>query len=170
MCIVSCSIHQHFLNLIFKIIILFILKVCGALECLNQVTCPIDNSNSRPVCGDDGRTYSSHCLLQLARCNGHRVTLAKWGKCGGINIDNKLYWAATLQAQLCFLPKYCIFNNPEGYINSIDKLLFISIIYCNFEIILRLFYLNIALSYFLSFCLLNHSKMQNRFHCKLTTW
>lgn len=57
------------------------LKVYGASECWNRVQCPTDDADSSPVCGDDGRTYSSRCLLQMAKCNGHRVKLAHRGKC-----------------------------------------------------------------------------------------
>ncbi|EFX84690.1 hypothetical protein DAPPUDRAFT_194402 [Daphnia pulex] len=39
-----------------------------------------------PVCGSDGRTYSSRCELQRARCEGHPVRVRNRGSChaGGV--------------------------------------------------------------------------------------
>ena len=37
-----------------------------------------------PVCGSDGRTYSSRCELQKARCEGHPVRVRYRGSCHGI--------------------------------------------------------------------------------------
>lgn len=36
-----------------------------------------------PVCGSDGRTYSSRCELQRARCEGHPVRVRYRGSCHG---------------------------------------------------------------------------------------
>lgn len=36
-----------------------------------------------PVCGSDGRTYSSRCELQRARCEGHPVRVRYRGSCLG---------------------------------------------------------------------------------------
>ncbi|XP_046443078.1 SPARC-related modular calcium-binding protein 2-like isoform X3 [Daphnia pulex] len=36
-----------------------------------------------PVCGSDGRTYSSRCELQRARCEGHPVRVRNRGSCHG---------------------------------------------------------------------------------------
>lgn len=36
-----------------------------------------------PVCGSDGRTYSSRCELQRARCEGHPVRVRYRGTCHG---------------------------------------------------------------------------------------
>jgi len=49
-----------------------------------RTQCPTDESGAHPVCGSDGRTYSSRCLLQLAKCNGHRVKMIHKGRCRGI--------------------------------------------------------------------------------------
>lgn len=38
----------------------------------------------QPVCGTDGRTYSSRCELQKARCEGHPVRVRQHGTCNGM--------------------------------------------------------------------------------------
>lgn len=51
---------------------------------LCRTQCPTDDAGAKPVCGSDGRTYSSRCLLQLARCTGNfKVKMAHKGKCRG---------------------------------------------------------------------------------------
>ena len=48
-----------------------------------RTKCSTDESGANPVCGNDGRTYSSRCLLQLAKCSGHHVKMVHKGKCKG---------------------------------------------------------------------------------------
>ncbi|XP_057379159.1 SPARC-related modular calcium-binding protein 2-like isoform X2 [Daphnia carinata] len=49
-----------------------------------------------PVCGSDGRTYSSRCELQRARCEGHPVRVQYRGSCHG---DEKRCWSERRLAQ-----------------------------------------------------------------------
>ena len=67
------------LVLFIKVFDFFFQKVAGM--CRTQ--CSTDESGANPVCGSDGRTYSSRCLLQLAKCSGHRVKMVHKGKCQG---------------------------------------------------------------------------------------
>ena len=46
-------------------------------------TTTISPSVLEPVCGSDGRTYSSRCELQRARCEGHPVRVRYRGSCHG---------------------------------------------------------------------------------------
>lgn len=49
-----------------------------------------------PVCGSDGRTYSSRCELQRARCEGHPVRVRYRGPCQG---EEKRCWSERRLAQ-----------------------------------------------------------------------
>lgn len=49
-----------------------------------------------PVCGSDGRTYSSRCELQRARCEGHPVRVRYRGSCHG---EEKRCWSERRLAQ-----------------------------------------------------------------------
>jgi len=49
-----------------------------------------------PVCGSDGRTYSSRCELQRARCEGHPVRVRYRGTCHG---EEKRCWSERRLAQ-----------------------------------------------------------------------
>ncbi|GFR06325.1 SPARC-related modular calcium-binding protein 2 [Trichonephila clavata] len=39
------------------------------------------NTESVPVCGNDGRTYESRCEIERAKCQGHPVEFKHRGKC-----------------------------------------------------------------------------------------
>ncbi|GFU51938.1 u5-Austrotoxin-Ht1a_1 [Trichonephila clavipes] len=41
------------------------------------------NTESVPVCGNDGRTYESRCEIERAKCQGHPVEFKHRGKCIG---------------------------------------------------------------------------------------
>ena len=45
-----------------------------------------------PVCGSDGRTYSSRCELQRARCEGHPVRVRYRGTCHGTSFFFLLFF------------------------------------------------------------------------------
>ena len=49
----------------------------------SQPTTTTTPSTLEPVCGSDGRTYSSRCELQRARCNGHQIRVKYRGACRG---------------------------------------------------------------------------------------
>ncbi|GFQ64916.1 u5-Austrotoxin-Ht1a_1 [Trichonephila clavata] len=44
------------------------------------------NTESVPVCGNDGRTYESRCEIERAKCQGHPVEFKHRGKCIGKGI------------------------------------------------------------------------------------
>ncbi len=48
-----------------------------------------------PVCGSDGRTYSSRCELQRARCEGHPVRVRNRGSCHGKFVSHHQRLTAT---------------------------------------------------------------------------
>ena len=46
--------------------------------------CPTPKSKEEYICGADGVTYESHCLLRMATClKGHSIGMAYTGKCKG---------------------------------------------------------------------------------------
>lgn len=63
--------------LVYLLIVQVVSGVC-------RTQCSTDALGASPVCGGDGRTYSSRCLLQLARCSGHRVKMVHKGRCRGM--------------------------------------------------------------------------------------
>lgn len=72
--------------------ILQILCLLVRLQCVSGACrkCPEDESGTRPVCGSDGRTYSSRCLLHYAKCKlGIKVRMAYKGKCRKPGADDQ---------------------------------------------------------------------------------
>ena len=58
---------------------------CMVKENRAKCICPVCNKNdvSKPVCGFDGITYASHCLLKAAACRLQReIAVAKEEACG----------------------------------------------------------------------------------------
>ncbi|KAJ7340052.1 SPARC- modular calcium-binding protein 2 [Desmophyllum pertusum] len=53
----------------------------GGILCRMQQCFTDGSALASPVCGSDRRTYSSRCLLQFAKCKGHRVRMVHKGKC-----------------------------------------------------------------------------------------
>ncbi|CAN7937735.1 unnamed protein product [Ixodes hexagonus] len=53
-------------------------------------------TNASPLCGSDGRTYSSQCEVERARCEGHLVEVKHEGQCPA---DARRCWSQRSQAQ-----------------------------------------------------------------------
>ncbi|XP_037299694.1 SPARC-related modular calcium-binding protein 1 isoform X2 [Manduca sexta] len=78
--------------------------------CAARVTsCEANPANGRrPVCGTDGRTYSSRCHLMKVQCAGEPITVAKKGPCGEGQSSCliALRYALSAQAQRAPRPLY----------------------------------------------------------------
>lgn len=51
-------------------------------------------TQSKPVCGSDGRSYDTACELQKAHCRDRTLTQAHRGRCRGENINSAIKQAS----------------------------------------------------------------------------
>ena len=59
-----------------------LLLVLGNTAC--RQACPLIYD---PHCGDDGKTYSNLCVLEIAQCENHSIALLHKGKCKGMSMQ-----------------------------------------------------------------------------------